>query len=285
MLSLDWDNYRVFVETFRTGSLAGAAQASNLSVPTVRRRLEALEDHFGIRLFERSARGLRPTPAARRLAEFAVAMGETAEWSWPDAETTPTVVVEIDEATCLHLLNTALAGLRSREPDVRIEVFTVAGRAFPRRKADISVTVGPPRDHGEEVAETVLLEVGLYAARSYLARAGVPDSPGDLQLHTLIGSECGGDDNLTSLGLAPTGETLMFRTDSAIASLRAAEAGVGLCAAFKLLAEQNADLVRVLPALMALTPVRVALSRRSTASSAALAAFDAILGALRHDGA
>ena len=52
-----------FVETARAGSLSGAARALAVSVPAVTKGLNALEREMGVRLFDRTPRGLTLTGA------------------------------------------------------------------------------------------------------------------------------------------------------------------------------------------------------------------------------
>lgn len=53
------------------GSLTGASRRLHVSQPPVSRRLAALEDELGVLLFERLARGMRPTVAGARFVDDA----------------------------------------------------------------------------------------------------------------------------------------------------------------------------------------------------------------------
>ena len=59
MIPLEW--YRNFVAVYRAGSVSGAARARDLSQPAVSQALAALESTVGVPLFDRTARGVRPT--------------------------------------------------------------------------------------------------------------------------------------------------------------------------------------------------------------------------------
>lgn len=56
------------------GSLTGASRRLHVSQPPITRRLAALEDELGVQLFERMARGVRPTPAGERFVAHARAI-------------------------------------------------------------------------------------------------------------------------------------------------------------------------------------------------------------------
>lgn len=61
----------LFLTVFDTGGVARAAAARRLSQPAVSEHVRGLEAFFGVRLFERAGRGVRPTAAARLLEPFA----------------------------------------------------------------------------------------------------------------------------------------------------------------------------------------------------------------------
>ncbi|MFO0595744.1 MAG: LysR family transcriptional regulator [Myxococcaceae bacterium] len=58
-----WALHDAFVRTAETGSLSRAAKALGLTQPAMSKRLEALERAVGVRLLERSTRGVRLTDA------------------------------------------------------------------------------------------------------------------------------------------------------------------------------------------------------------------------------
>lgn len=60
----------LFLAVFDSGGVGRAAEARNLSQPAVSEHLRGLEAFFGVRLFERAGRGVRPTAAARLLEPF-----------------------------------------------------------------------------------------------------------------------------------------------------------------------------------------------------------------------
>ena len=68
---LDWDNLRFFLMVMRSNSLRQAATRLGVSHPTIKRRLNTLEQQVGLELFDRSADSLQATPEAYRLLEKA----------------------------------------------------------------------------------------------------------------------------------------------------------------------------------------------------------------------
>jgi DNA-binding transcriptional LysR family regulator len=74
MSDFNWQLIPSFLAAHQHGSLLAAARALGISQPTVGRHVTQLETQLGTPLFERTGRGLVPTPAALRLAEAARAM-------------------------------------------------------------------------------------------------------------------------------------------------------------------------------------------------------------------
>ncbi|MFF4893543.1 LysR family transcriptional regulator [Micromonospora chersina] len=77
---------RAFVAVSGHGSFTSGAAAAGIPQSVASRRIAALEQHFGGRLFDRSSRAVRLTsfgqdmlPSARRLVDLADAMGDDAE--------------------------------------------------------------------------------------------------------------------------------------------------------------------------------------------------------------
>lgn len=70
------DDYALFLAVADAGGLAGAAQRTGQSPPTLSRRMTALEHHLGQRLFERGRRGYSLTSAGRALLDEAAALRE-----------------------------------------------------------------------------------------------------------------------------------------------------------------------------------------------------------------
>ena len=78
-MSSGWDDLRVFLTLSREGNLTAAARRLEVSHPTVARRIKALEQAIGARLFDRLPDRFVPTPAGEELLADAQAMERAAE--------------------------------------------------------------------------------------------------------------------------------------------------------------------------------------------------------------
>lgn len=65
------DQLHAVVTIADAGTLVRAARRLHISQPPLTRKVRALEDELGVVLFERGARGMRPTPAGLALLERA----------------------------------------------------------------------------------------------------------------------------------------------------------------------------------------------------------------------
>jgi len=67
----DLGQLKTFIAVVQEGHLTRASERLHISQPTASHHIRALEVHFGVPLFRRTARGLEVTPAGKRIAEWA----------------------------------------------------------------------------------------------------------------------------------------------------------------------------------------------------------------------
>ncbi len=68
----NWDDIRYFLALSRSGSVSAAAKALAVNHTTVSRRIQALEEAYHVRLFERTPKGYEMTDAAAEIYELAL---------------------------------------------------------------------------------------------------------------------------------------------------------------------------------------------------------------------
>lgn len=233
----DWTLIRSFVAALDAGSLMGAARRTGMRQPTVSRHIAELEAQLGAALFERTGRGVVPTPAALAIAEAARAMQSDAEMlsyalTRQRQATTGVVRISASQVTATYLLPPVLAALQVEEPGIQIElVATNEITNLLRREADIALRMARPAQGSLVARKLADVPVCACAHRDYLARAGTPRDAVDLLQHRLVGY----DRNETilrgfaALGLPIKRDHFVLRTDDQLAygKLIAAGAGIG----------------------------------------------------------
>lgn len=250
----NWDDLRYFLAVARDGSLAGAARTLQVNHSTVFRRLNALEESSGVRLFERLPSGYRLTEAGEDLLESAANVGEIMDdlsrrLVGRDFRLSGTIRLTTTDTLAESFLHPLLTKFHSLHPEIVLEVAT--NNLFfdlGRRDADVALR---PADHppqhllGRNLATVAW---ALYGSTPYLGERKVPRTEQDLAQHAII---CG-DDSLAGVpavrwlrARVPEG-AIVYRASSFSAQFAAAKAGFGIALLPCVLADSAPELTRVL---------------------------------------
>lgn len=139
-----WDDLRVFLALYRERTTGRAAAELGISQPTVVRRLAALEQAIGLRLFERHSSGLVPTHAANQLFDTAARAERGMCEFTAEVELLTETGLKVIRLTLLdhfeQLMIPVLRSFRDRWPAVHIELLpTDHVYDLSRGEADIAV--------------------------------------------------------------------------------------------------------------------------------------------------
>ncbi len=254
--SPSWELYGTFLAVMREGSLSAASRALGLAQPTVRRRIEALEQALDVVLFTRATNGLVPTEAAASTVSHAQAMAASADAlvraaSAPLQADRGTVRVAASETVGGEVLPALLSPLLDAHPGLAIElVLGNRNEDLLRRDADVAVRMVRPTQRALVARRVGAVPLGLFASEAYVGAHGLPSKPVDLARHRLVGQDKqrGLIDGLASIDIATTPRDFAFRSDSDLAQLAAVRggAGIGVC---QLPLAPRWGLRRVLPAI------------------------------------
>lgn len=252
---LNSDDLRLFLAVMREGNMLAAARRMGVDHSTVARRLTAMEATLGARLFDRSPRGVTPTPGAFALVAHAERieselLAAAASVAGRDREVEGTVRLATPEAFGAHLVAPRIAALRQSHPRLVLELASESRAAsLSKREADIAVMLTPP-PRGRLVARKLAdYRLGLYASRDYLDRRGAPQGRGDLSAHDFVSyiEELAGFPEMIALDQILPGASISFRSSSSAAQHAAVVAGMGLGVLHVFAAGDDARLVRLLP--------------------------------------
>lgn len=258
---IDWALWRSFLAVADMGSLSAAARTLGLTQPTVGRHTDVLESAVGQSLFLRTPQGLTVTEVAAALVPDARAMQLTADSLARRAASAPeagagTVRIAASHVVGAEILPVALTPLLAEHPGLAVELALSNDSAdLMRREADLAIRMIRP-SQGSLIARRlgpVLL--GLFAHRSYLERAGRPESLHDLMKHLLIGpdSDLAALAALDAFGGLIGRSALRLRTDSEAAQIASVRAGLGIGAMQAGIATRDPMLEPVLPDSVAWT--------------------------------
>lgn len=192
ILSIDWDDLRVFLAVHRAGTLRGAARALGVNHATVTRRLAQLERALQSDLFERRPEGL----VASQAGEDLLAAAERVEGELlavqrriggRDDSPRGVVRLSVPPAMLRSFLSRELVAFARANPGIELDVDASHSYSdLARREADVAVRMA------DEIAEDVVaLRVAryrkaIYASPTHLGAAagGGPLDPGQ---HNWIG--------------------------------------------------------------------------------------------------
>lgn len=150
---LSWDDLFNVLVVGRTGSLAAAARELRVNHSTMFRRIGAIEDRLGVRLFDRRRDGYVPTPAGEAVVTFASGVDEGAialERRLAGQDLRPSGTVRFTTTDTLAPMLVPLCGRFQRAyPEISLEIVTGTQLLnLSRRDADVALRPSPtPPEH------------------------------------------------------------------------------------------------------------------------------------------
>jgi DNA-binding transcriptional LysR family regulator len=253
----DWTLAQSFAAVARHGSLSAAARALNQSQPTLGRHINALEGDLGVALFRRVPKGLELTEAGAELLPHANAMADAAARMRMAAEGRATNLagtVRITASVIMShfILPDLIAELRRDFPQIEIELVpSDASENLLFREADIAVRMYRPEQLDIVTRLVGERKLGLYAATSYLAARGAPESFDALLEHDIIGFDRGDLDirMLRQMGINVDRSFFRLRCDDQAAHWHLVCAGCGIGGMQCAIGDAEPKVERVMPSL------------------------------------
>ena len=194
---------QVLVQTARAGSITAAACALGVTPAAASAALKRVETQLGVRLFERSTRAMRLTPAGTTMLEYAsrafdlIAEGE-AQVAEGHTELVGLVRLAAPSDLARSTLMPWLDEFLGRHPDVQL-ALGIGDRTLDlvRDQVDVALRYGELADSRLVARRMLLTRPVVVASPDYLARHPAPQSPLDLAQHNCLAYDRGGKPFLT----------------------------------------------------------------------------------------
>jgi len=254
MYNSNWDGFRYFIAAAEGGSLTAAAKQLGSNQPTVGRQIDALETALGLKLFQRSVKGLILTEEGALVLEQAQEMRSVVDKiqrnnQGEEQEISGTVRLALPEGLCLEVLTPILPLFYRDYPNINLILNVSSNSAnLTRGEADIAVRLFRPREANLVARHLGRMSMGLFASSAYLENHGYPATAAELKQHRIIAY----GDQLSALAenqwLLKQAASLSsaLSSDNTIARLKATVAGVGISIQPQLFCRTNPELVPVL---------------------------------------
>ena len=188
---MDLNQVSTFVRVMETGSFTAAARALGLPKSSVSRRVSALETSLRVRLLQRSTRKLVLTEAGRLYFDRArAALGGLADASAAVIDTSREIAGPIRFTAGgdnTGLMANLLAEFLARHPKVQIDVVLTPRRVdLVAEGFDLALRAGPLVDSSLIVRRLGRGDLGLFASRAYVRKAGTPRRVSELAGHRFV---------------------------------------------------------------------------------------------------
>ena len=239
-----FDAMRAFARVVEAGSFTKAAQTLHMSKTTVTQLIQQLEARLRVRLLHRTTRKLSVTPDGAVYYERVIRLladMEDAENSLSSAAITPRGRLRVDVPSPLArlILVPALPAFHARYPDIQFDMG-VSDRVVDLIGDNVDCVL-----RGGEITDQSLiarhvgdLQIGVYAAPSYLERLGPPSHPRELENtdHRRVGFLSSRTGKIDPLVLRSESERIeitgsyVLAVDDGNAYLEAGLAGLGVIA-------------------------------------------------------
>lgn len=188
----DVSELRTFVRIVAAGSLSAAGRELGLALSVVSKRLAMLERRTDTRLLARSTRRLALTEEGQLLydrAQRILAEIDEAEAALAHGRAEPQGVLRVSAPVSFGRshVSPVCRDLGRAHPKLVIDlVLTDRTQDLIEERIDVAVRIGTPRDSDLVMRKLADNHRIVVAAPDYLARRGVPASPGELAQHDCL---------------------------------------------------------------------------------------------------
>ncbi len=180
------DNVRTFVRVYELGSMSAAGRDLRISPAVTSARISQLEEHLGVRLFQRTTRSLTPTEqgtAFYRGATEILEAVESAEAQIVNLTENPkgSLYVAAPLGVGRRLIAPQVPEFLKEYPEVSVRLRLTDRKVdLTTEGLDLAFFLGQPEDSNLRIRKIADVDRVLCAAPSYVAARGMPAGGEDL---------------------------------------------------------------------------------------------------------
>ena len=180
------DNIRTFVRVYELGSMSAAGRDLRISPAVTSSRISQLEEHLGVRLFQRTTRSLAPTEQGKSFYRGATQVLEALESAEAQIATITdnpkgSLYVAAPLGVGRRLIAPRVPDFIKAYPDVSLRLRLTDRKVdLTTEGLDLAFFLGQPEDSNLRIRKIADVERILCAAPAYVKRKGMPASGAEI---------------------------------------------------------------------------------------------------------
>lgn len=190
---LNWDDYRIFIDVARSGSLSATSISLKIDAATVGRRITRLEKALNSKLFNKLPRGYQLTQAGSDLKVHIENIERTEKIARGSLQKASESIsgnfrIGAPDGLSNFVLPKVISDIQKQHQSLKIQILSLP-RVFnlSRREADLAIMVTPPKKGRFVTKKIISYDLNLAATKMYLETHPQIKSKADLKNHNIIG--------------------------------------------------------------------------------------------------
>lgn len=181
-----FDNIRTFVRVYELGSMSAAGRDLRVSPAVTSARISQLEEHLGVRLFQRTTRSLAPTEQGKSFYRGATDILEAVQNAEAQivnitANLKGSLYVAAPLGVGRRLIAPQVPKFLAEYPEVSVRLRLTDRKVdLTTEGLDLAFFLGQPEDSNLRIRKIADVERVLCASPKYIRKRGMPESGDDI---------------------------------------------------------------------------------------------------------
>ncbi len=184
------EDFRVITSIYKTLSLTLSSEEFGVSPATMSKKLKAIENKIGKRLFNRSTRELSPTEDGEIYYKYCTGVIEKVDsFNLGQKDTEPSGVIKFTTSTTFAqiYLMPIIQKFIAKYPKIKIDlILTDEIIDIIKEGIDVAIRIAPLKDSSLISRKVGSGKIVVCATNEYLKVNGTPETPHDLRNHNCI---------------------------------------------------------------------------------------------------